>query len=76
MSFKPPNSSNPRQGYRFFTCFKCEENNGQNFDFKVASRDSFSPSKETCPKCNFDADYQYGEVDESVKIDKNRNLIT
>lgn len=64
-----------RQGYRYFTCFNCEENKNLDYNFKTVSRDVFSPSKECCPLCNFDADYQYGEVDETVKVNKFGNLI-
>lgn len=61
--------STPRQGWRTFKCEECS------YMWSQATRDSYSPSLETCPRCTEDCFPIDGWVDESLKVDKCANLI-
>ncbi len=58
-----------RKGWRVFKC-KCGSR------WKIATRDRFSPSLESCPDCNADI-FPYDDVpDETLLTDAMGNLIS
>ena len=57
-----------RKGWRYFDC-ECGHT------FWEATRDRFSPSGETCPKCGYDVHPSDNKEDDTLKVDKSGNLV-
>lgn len=63
-----PLESKLRRGWRFFMCEDCGK------DWKLATRDCFSPSGESCPSCGSWAFPHASKLDPELSCDELGNL--
>jgi len=66
---KLPNKLTLRTGWRAFTCYECK------YRWAEPTRDRFSPSVESCPRCSDNCVPERYWHDEELQTDKFGNLI-